>query len=91
MKKTNCINCGAPLAGNVCKYCGTRYEDNKVKAEFDTDNWYGTLTVGNVTFQVYIQEIECEMLYADCLGRDIDGRMTRGPMAMKRRFVLVER
>ncbi len=23
---TNCINCGAPLNGNVCEYCGTQYE-----------------------------------------------------------------
>lgn len=24
---TNCINCGAPLTGYICEYCGTRYED----------------------------------------------------------------
>ena len=24
-KHTNCINCGAPLKGSVCEYCGTRY------------------------------------------------------------------
>lgn len=23
---TNCINCGAPLRGHVCEYCGTEYE-----------------------------------------------------------------
>lgn len=22
---TNCINCGAPLTGNKCEYCGTNY------------------------------------------------------------------
>lgn len=22
---TNCINCGAPLHGHVCEYCGTEY------------------------------------------------------------------
>ena len=24
-KITNCKNCGAPLHGNVCEYCGTEY------------------------------------------------------------------
>ena len=22
---TNCLNCGAPITGDVCEYCGTRY------------------------------------------------------------------
>ena len=22
---TNCPNCGAPIAGSVCEYCGTKY------------------------------------------------------------------
>ena len=24
-KITNCKNCGAPLHGNICEYCGTEY------------------------------------------------------------------
>ena len=24
--KTNCPNCGAPLGGGKCKYCGTEYK-----------------------------------------------------------------
>lgn len=23
--KANCPNCGAPITGDVCEYCGTRY------------------------------------------------------------------
>lgn len=23
---TNCLNCGMPLTGSVCEYCGTRYD-----------------------------------------------------------------
>lgn len=23
---TNCLNCGAPITGSVCEYCGTRHE-----------------------------------------------------------------
>lgn len=35
---TNCVNCGAPLAGSECQYCGTEYADasdsvKKQKAE----------------------------------------------------------
>lgn len=30
---TNCINCGAPLHGNKCEYCGTEYGNN-----FDSNN-----------------------------------------------------
>lgn len=24
--KTNCPNCGAPITGSVCEYCGTRHD-----------------------------------------------------------------
>ena len=25
MKETNCPNCGAPITGRTCEYCGTRF------------------------------------------------------------------
>ena len=25
---TNCVNCGAPLHGSKCEYCGTEYPEN---------------------------------------------------------------
>ena len=28
---TNCKNCGAPLRGLRCEYCGTEYEDRREK------------------------------------------------------------
>lgn len=30
---TNCKNCGMPLSGGVCEYCGTRYDliDTRIK------------------------------------------------------------
>lgn len=36
--RTNCVNCGAPLTGSKCQYCGTEYGDaydsaKKQKAE----------------------------------------------------------
>lgn len=27
MPDTNCRNCGAPVKGNRCEYCGTEYHD----------------------------------------------------------------
>ena len=29
MTTTNCVNCGAPLRGRVCEYCGTEYGRKK--------------------------------------------------------------
>lgn len=39
---TNCVNCGAPLHGNICEYCGTEYGQNLDKKDFcmeDVDVW----------------------------------------------------
>lgn len=27
MKETNCPNCGAPITGRKCEYCGTRFSE----------------------------------------------------------------
>ena len=27
---TNCPNCGAPIIGSVCEYCGTRHYDSSI-------------------------------------------------------------
>ena len=29
---TNCVNCGAPLHGNKCEYCGTEYRRRCVRS-----------------------------------------------------------
>lgn len=39
---TNCANCGAPLHGSICEYCGTEYGQNHAKKDFymeDVDVW----------------------------------------------------
>lgn len=42
---TNCVNCGAPLHGNICEYCGTEYnlklenEDSVKDIYEDVDAW----------------------------------------------------
>lgn len=33
MRDTNCRNCGAPVKGNRCEYCGTEYGDESKARE----------------------------------------------------------
>lgn len=35
---TNCVNCGAPLHGNICEYCGTEYGQNHSETNSDKEN-----------------------------------------------------
>lgn len=35
---TNCVNCGAPLRGNICKYCGTEYGQNHGEPNSDKES-----------------------------------------------------
>lgn len=45
MEITNCVNCGAPLHGSACEYCGTEYNlkpanENSGKDGYeDVDVW----------------------------------------------------
>lgn len=32
---TNCPNCGAPIVGNECEYCGTIFNDIQEKYQFN--------------------------------------------------------
>lgn len=36
-KLTNCKNCGAPLKGSVCEYCGTVYRENQIYMNVNVD------------------------------------------------------
>lgn len=38
VKITNCLNCGAPLSGSVCQYCGTSYGDESAPMSVVIDN-----------------------------------------------------
>lgn len=51
---TNCVNCGAILHGNVCEYCGTEYSQNGIYANFSTDDYTGTMKLGDEEIKVYI-------------------------------------
>ena len=86
---TNCVNCGAPLHGSKCEYCGTEYNGNNISADFSSDSAFGTLTVSGVMYQVYLSETEiscsCES------GRSADGRLIKPIMHRTHKFTLVER
>ena len=80
-KLQNCLNCGAPLVGDVCKYCGTSYADNP-KDVF--------LVVYGEKIPCYVSDIEFVDVGGDCLGRDIRGRLIREPSKFIRKFRVVE-
>lgn len=70
---TNCVNCGAPLSGSKCQYCGTEYNGSTVYADFSEDDWTGTLSVGGKEYPVYISEINVDFDAIE--GRRMDGTL----------------
>lgn len=86
---TNCVNCGAPLQGNVCSYCGTRYRDGKILAHFDSTDLTGELEIDGKKFLCYINSIEIEDVGPGC-ARDISGQIHRTAPIFKRKFEICE-
>ena len=89
MKIKNCVNCGAPLHGIRCDYCGTEYDENgSVIAVFDKDGCCGELQIGGVRFQVYLSSI---VVNSGCDAfRDQSGWLHVYPIGKKRIFTLIE-
>lgn len=70
---TNCVNCGAPLDGHICAYCGTKYttpqdEVERLKAELNMQRLAIAHTEQTARLIEGIQPI----------ARDINGRIVRG-------------
>lgn len=63
-----CINCGAPLTGNKCEYCGTEYGSQDFTS--DLNAYSGKNTVSGQAFRCYIRQIDtsrCTLLdLQDC-------------------------
>lgn len=82
-----CINCGAPLEGNTCKYCGSVYSKS-----FDSDiseKYSGKITFDGTTYNVYLSELNIEQI--DTAGyRGSDGMLHRVAGKAKRTFTLIE-
>ena len=83
-----CINCGAPIHGNVCEYCGTEYRQNGFTGDFGA--YDGVITVNGQTFRCYIGEINIFNVCSTCTGRTKNGDLKRDVMAKKRKITLIE-
>lgn len=87
---TNCVNCGAILKGNICEYCGTRYDNNSISVDFKPDDCFGELKVGNVCYKVYLGHVETTPIFSADTGRDENGNLHGTIIATKHKFVLIE-
>ncbi len=66
---TNCVNCGAPLTGSKCQYCGTEYGDasdsvKKQKAEL-MEQFLKASISAQQAFVISGLNIEQAQVYAD--------------------------
>lgn len=86
---TNCVNCGAILRGNKCEYCGTEYNSSAIVANFQSNDYMGTLRIGNEEIQVYIGNMESHMIDSEP-HTDCSGYLHRERPKMKRKFTLIE-
>ena len=84
MKLTKCLNCGAPLLGKTCAYCGAEYGE-KAQSEplgitLDKDSLRGALTFCGEEYDVYLVNIHEEMNIEDVYWElDDYGRKTLTP------------
>ncbi len=77
-KQLNCPNCGAPITGDRCEYCGTQFIDcTTVKSG---EPFYLKIQLGDTVnvIKVFLNELSIgvEQDYAD-MARTIDGYMTK--------------
>ena len=62
MKIINCPNCGAPLHGMKCEYCGTELKVNYVNVDLgDKDSPYGILDIGGHEYKVYFAGVRMDV------------------------------
>ena len=86
---TNCINCGAPLSGHKCAYCGTEYAGNQIVADFNRNDCTGTLNIGGNEYRVYLSRMEAESISGGG-GRDLMGNFYRDKGRLIHTFTLIE-
>lgn len=91
-EKPTCINCGAPLTGIKCEYCGTEYEpDERNNVSIKTksiDNFIVELEIKGENHRFYIAETQ---FYDDCdTYTDCKGVMHREILSTKRKITLIE-
>lgn len=59
---SNCPNCGAPIVGNKCEYCGTIFKDTQEKYQFshEQENLYLRLDLLHKLDQLNIKKRDSE-------------------------------
>ena len=77
-EQLNCPNCGAPIDGDKCKYCGTSFINT---LSLDMSNTqYLKIRIGDKTVitKVYLENMTVNYEpYDFCEARDMDGRIVR--------------
>lgn len=93
-EKLNCPNCGAPITGSVCEYCGTKFYDlldNEMNIDLSKGQHYLRLNINGepTLLKVYCSELSIEhnVIYSG-LGRDQLGRLSRGTRNSKRKIAI---
>lgn len=86
---TNCVNCGAPLHGNKCEYCGTEYAGDQIVVDFDKDDCTGTISIGGKVYHVYLGNMTAEAHFVGAY-RDIMGNLYRNKGRLIHTFTLIE-
>ena len=84
----NCPNCGAPISGDRCEYCGTQFidcttirRDKPFYLKFSPDDEH------TVICKVFLENLTVNFEQSDfCCGRDIDGVIRRTFQPPIRRF-----
>lgn len=73
---TNCPNCGAPISGIKCNYCGTTFFD---LVDISTgENCIVRLRHGDeiITGEMYVGDIKVDVEYSNpVIGRDWTGKL----------------
>lgn len=83
----NCRNCGMPVVGNKCDYCGTMYGNIGWVCNKEQGAFAGLLDKEG---EFYIANVE---LFNICssVGRDMNGHLIREKPTYKRKVVLIEK
>lgn len=85
MNKMYCINCGAPMNGrSKCEYCGTEYGISA-----NINEGVGILHFNGEDIRVHLECVGADM-FTISAGRNVDGRMQKVNVKMRRTFTLRE-
>lgn len=87
---TNCPNCGAPITGLHCEYCGTQFKDRNIQGSIDGNSFDGELEIGGQAYKVYLANMQVHSVFGPCVGRSLSGELLRDKIRYKRTFTLIE-